>query len=761
MSPGIPRVISTTPASALAAPSPTVLDIFVTWHPRDSDGEAVLEEVFDHYHSEPFAGLAGGAIEVYGRSAPAPGRTAPPPIMTRVGRIGDADDTHDGGDSWGEAAAYAVVLLLIGPGLVRASLEDASWQRYLAQLRDLQHSSSGSGPRLVHVLPVLPPQPVDCSRSGVLTEILGAQGLQVDHLTYGSRQRGHADAQESSAAVGRLTRDLSQAITQDLLSGPEAPSRLTVFVSHARGDVPHDDQVGLAPHGPVATIRALASRTRLGTFIDVDDLQAGASWDTTIRQKASQNALLMVRTDGYSCREWTQWEVLEAKKADVPIVCLSSLTRGEQRGSFLLDHVPTVAYPTGVDAAGSDAGAAAGGATVEPGTGPGKPGATSLRRRQETAVMNALNRLVDETLKRALWRRQPIPQDVERRSAAGPPPPCADGRSNNDGFDAAPVHPPEPLVLTRFLTEHKSHFPDDRRLWLLHPDPPLLPPEHDVMTELCALSGYDPEEVHLLTPRTFFAAGGTWGRGEPTLATPNLALTRPLAGQVLGISMALNEDLGSRGLIGRHLEAVVAELAQLMLLAGGGISYAGALGTHVPDVTAAVVNTVDRYVETAQLTAHRRSRGITSGAAAIHPGDMFSLTVPRMSLRRDEDVENLSTRASSLASVGRIRVLDEHGELLELDDAAAWPQKATPGEAARAFTAVRKALPHHCDARILLGGKTRPHGDAAPDGYRGVMPGIVEEALFTVRAHQPLFVAGGLGVLHREVVNGRGSEDLR
>ena len=57
----------------------------------------------------------------------------------------------------------------------------------------------------------------------------------------------------------------------------------------------------------------------------------------------------MVRTDHYSCREWTQREVLEAKKAEMPVVCLSALTEGEQRDSSLLDHVPTVAYPTSTD----------------------------------------------------------------------------------------------------------------------------------------------------------------------------------------------------------------------------------------------------------------------------------------------------------------------------------------------------------------------------------------------------------------------------
>lgn len=127
-------------------------------------------------------------------------------------------------------------------------------------------------------------------------------------------------------------------------------------------------------------------------------------------------------------------------------------------------------------------------------------------------IVIALNRIVDESLKRALWRKQDIPRDVvtrfkalnKARKEAGAAP-----SSNNDGFDAAPFHAPEPLMLTRFLTRHKTVFPDDGHLWLIHPDPPLLPPEHEVMVNLCALSGYEREHIHFLTPRTFFAAGGT------------------------------------------------------------------------------------------------------------------------------------------------------------------------------------------------------------------------------------------------------------
>lgn len=65
-------------AQELAAPSPTVLDIYVVWHPRDHAGKEVFNELVTHYHSEHFSGLAGSAIEVFSRSLPLTPESVPP-----------------------------------------------------------------------------------------------------------------------------------------------------------------------------------------------------------------------------------------------------------------------------------------------------------------------------------------------------------------------------------------------------------------------------------------------------------------------------------------------------------------------------------------------------------------------------------------------------------------------------------------------------------------------------------------------------------
>ena len=709
--------------SRFSAPSPAVLDIFVIWHPEDVMGATICDTLFEHYHSDFFSGLAGSAVEVYGRSIPLPGAgESPPPIITTDGVVGDESLANQS-----QPAPFSSILPVIGENLIQASLkENSPWQKYLNSLLLLRESTHNNASHVL-ILPVLPTNRLDFSNAPIITRLMERQGLIEDHVS----QLYEPTHPHSPAAHGRLTRDLNQAVIQDLLHEPGEPDRFTIFVSHSRTEISDADNVDIFPLGPVAKIQALAAKTRLSTFIDVHDLQAGKDWDEEIRKRARQSALLMVRTDLYSSREWTQWEVLEAKKAGMPVVCLNSLTLGEQRGSFLMDHVPTVAYPAPPRSANSR----------KSSTEECIDGRTSVDRREQEAIVVALNRLVDESLKRSLWRHQDIPRDVDRRLGSSREV-SSSNTTNIDGFDAAPVHAPEPLMLTRFLTDHKKKFPGDTHLWLIHPDPPLLPPEHEIMVDLCELSGYERNHIHLLTPRTFFAAGGIYGAGEPTLSTPNLILQRPLGDQMLGISMALCEDLQAIGLQNKHLELAIAEVAQMVLLAGGGITYAGAIGTHAPDLTNAVIGTVQRYIETAKLTQHRQCGTHVDKMRQLHPGQMFKLTVPCTSIRTQENINRLKKTAREFASTGKIGVLTETGDLRNLADAKLW---VTPEATARALTEIRKMLPTHCTARLVIGGKTIPASTTASNGYLGNYPGIIEEALYSVRAGQPLFIAGGFG----------------
>ena len=64
---------------------PPVLEIYVVWHPDDIEGERLAEGLLDHFRGTPYAGLVGGAVEVYARSVPwGPGSDAPRPLPFQV-----------------------------------------------------------------------------------------------------------------------------------------------------------------------------------------------------------------------------------------------------------------------------------------------------------------------------------------------------------------------------------------------------------------------------------------------------------------------------------------------------------------------------------------------------------------------------------------------------------------------------------------------------------------------------------------------------
>ena len=569
--------------------------------------------------------------------------------------------------------------------------------------------------------------------------IIGAKSLNTSSEVISSlTNRQGMVLHDNAYAPGALTRDVGQAIVQRLLwkqtgmlSSSESP-RLRVFISHARGDIPANDLTGNTPQGVIAKVKAIAQQTRLDTFFDVYDIQADSEWNSSIRERARTSALLMVRTDSYSSREWTQREVFEAKQAGMPIVCLSALNAGESRGSFLLDHVPTIACPQ-----------------IPKGWAP--PEGTQAEDPVDEAIVAALNRLVDEALKFALWRCQEIPAHVTLAKANT----TQSTSKNHPGFDCAPPTAPEPTVLLKFIQEHRQTYGNDKHLWLIHPDPPLLPAEQDFLVDLCVQAGYEKGQVYLMTPRYFFAAGGALGADEPTLTTPLLSQDHLVTGKTLGISMALADDLASIGLSPTHLECAIAEVSQMMLIGGGSLLYAGAPGTHAPDLTTAIMDTVSSY--TASVKAYTHLSGDPEQHDK-HPGDMFSLAVPYVVLNTSESIKRLAEAADHFAGYASILVLDENGRKIE-DFDGLQPWQGDSNETARALHHIRQALPQYCDARLLIGGKTRRQSTDIPNGYIGDFPGIVEEALYTLRKGQPLFIAGGFGgaaaLLARELGLGR------
>lgn len=407
-----------------------VLEIYVVWHPGDSEGEWITELVLDHFRGTAFSGLIGGAVEVFVRSVSA---TSDPAGMPRP--LPCVEPMPYGVPT----PALTAVILIAGAELAAAvQSRHGPWHDYIETLAIARRVA----PDRVGIFSVRVADHVfdDTVLGGLVGDV-----LDIASGAFGTDAFGET-----------LCRDLAQGIAQ---MGSHL-NRVKVFVSHTkRLSVVEQPAVSSL----VQLVRDVIATTRLGEFFDAHDLQPNEDWVHALDEAAATGALLAVRTDLYSSRPWCQREVLTAKRNGMPVVVLDALTAGEERGSFVMDHVPRM---------------------------PGRQVDDEWRR---SDVVRVLGQLVDECLKRVLWRKQ-----REIAVATGLP----------VDIDWWAPHAPEPSTFVAWLDDHDDLDAQRREpIVVLHPDPPLGPDERDVLKQIARLAHLH-EEIEFLTPRGLAARGG-------------------------------------------------------------------------------------------------------------------------------------------------------------------------------------------------------------------------------------------------------------
>jgi TIR domain-containing protein len=401
---------------------PPILEIYALWHPGDAEGATVANALIEHFHGTTYSGLVGGAVEVYVRSEGWNQPGGPPRPMPFMEQLPHGL----------QAPAVTAVVPVLGTQLARALQEDAGWEAYVSNM-----TAQALAADLVGVFPIQ----LDAAATSTLpvTELFSHwQFLR----------------EESAKDPAILGRELAQAIAQ--LIGDPLGERLRVFISHTKRHSPDEepDEVDEL----VTLVRQVIGSTHLASFFDEADIQPGTDWYTELTREAAKSGLLMIRTDLYSGREWCQREVLVAKRASMPIVALYATRRGEERGSFLMDHIPSV------------------------------PLRDDNQESRVASIEHALNVLVDEALKRALWNLQ-----------------C--DHLKGFGFDWLPAHAPELVTLTPWIRDRLDRPVVDQHVIVMHPDPPLGPDETSAIDELFAMVGMG-GIVDVVTPRTFASRGG-------------------------------------------------------------------------------------------------------------------------------------------------------------------------------------------------------------------------------------------------------------
>jgi hypothetical protein len=265
----------------------------------------------------------------------------------------------------------------------------------------------------------------------------------------------------------------------------------------------------------------------------------------------------------------------------------------------------------------------------------------------------------------------------------------------------------------------------DKRRPLLYPDPPLGPEELAVL-EATGIRVETPLERHAR---------------ENKLATKALVVT---------LSVSEAEDIAHFGLRRPHLDAIFLELSRYLLLAGIRLAYGGHL--HAGGYTIRLADLLrDPIVE--QL------RGKPPSAGAFLPELVTYIPWPMAVTVHGE------ARLGALVDVQRCdrpADVDEQLDALLLASPADDIPVDNPARRygwARGLTEMRTRQTLETSARVIVGGRI----GLTPDGYKGRMPGVLEEALINIQHDRPVYLIGAFGGCARMVVDaleGRSRDEL-
>lgn len=209
---------------------------------------------------------------------------------------------------------------------------------------------------------------------------------------------------------------------------------------------------------------------------------------------------------------------------------------------------------------------------------------------------------------------------------------------------------------------------------------------------------------------------------------------------IVALSVSEAEDLACFGLRKCHLDSVLLELSRYLLIAGVRLAYGGHLRTE--GYTIRLANLLyDPTVE--QL------RGEDPTKENARPAELITyLAWPTLASVQDE--ASLGPRAEVLRC-GRPAEVSEILDPLFLAEPLAEIPVDSPIRRfawARGLTRMRERQTSDVSARIVISGRL-----GRTDGYKGRMPGVLEEALLSIQAKRPIYIIGAFGGCARLVID--------
>lgn len=230
---------------------------------------------------------------------------------------------------------------------------------------------------------------------------------------------------------------------------------------------------------------------------------------------------------------------------------------------------------------------------------------------------------------------------------------------------------------------------------------------------------------------------------------------RTLAGRTIALSISESDDIRRRGLFPANLDDALMEISRQLLVRGTALAYGGHLGSE--GYTISLFDLVRAHLNVSTLPPAERIVNYTGW-----PVPWATVPVKQRAKYQNYVTYRRTPRPVDVGALDPAAFVDEP-TYFPADSPArryAW---------ARGMSAMREQQSEETDARIVLGGKVGPTLTAQPDGskkvdwYHSRMPGVIEEALLTLKAKRPLYVCGafgGAGALIVDLLERRTREDF-
>lgn len=203
-----------------------------------------------------------------------------------------------------------------------------------------------------------------------------------------------------------------------------------------------------------------------------------------------------------------------------------------------------------------------------------------------------------------------------------------------------------------------------------------------------------------------------------------------LENKSIAVSTSHSPDMKGLGLHDEHLRDAMTEIARHTLALGAKLVYGGDLRKE--GFSTLLFELAARYRRDSKDS---RKLGVTNYLAwPVH-------------IRETPD--HLFQVAADLEGTAELRLLDINGKDIGLAGRRDLPtRQPSEPEWTKGLSAMRLTMRRTTHARIILGGVV--------DRFMGSMPGIAEEALYSLQGRQPIYIMGGFGGCAHDVAEAIG-----